>query len=397
MRLTVVLFVAASLAGTITARAAEPDSGWVGPAAAVRSLFFDDRVVPAGYDSPDGQAVYDGGCGCGDSHEGCGCCDGAPCGCCDGAPCGCGHQGCGCHHGGLGGLLHGLGGHGCGCCDDCYDDCCYDDCGWGLDGGHGPRVRFRAEFLPLHRTPSNEVISFDGLFTTEDFDFTFVPGVRAAAEVLVGCDSSLEVLYQGLHRWDEEVLIDLGGGNLLGASYVSQLQGGEANFWMPLHLRCHRIRAAFMFGTRYFDLHEEFNYVINGATQADIETDNRLLAAQIGFMLTGCLPRGFSVRWDGKAGGGANLTTRNTTLGAGVGQIVDFPRQEDADAAFIGDTTVTLSYQFGCHCSVYAGYYLLWVDGLALAPQQFPVPPTQIDDNGFVLFQGGVAGVEANW
>ncbi len=253
-------------------------------------------------------------------------------------------------------------------------------------------ARFRAEFVPLHRSTSNEVISFNGLFTTEDFDFTFVPGVRAAAEIHVGCDCSLEVAYLGLHRWDEEVVVDLGGGNLLGASYTSQMHGGEVNYWMPIRWCCHRIRGAFMFGTRYFDLHEEFNFHVNGATQADIETDNRLLAAHLGFTLSGHLAHGFSVRWDGKGGGGANLTTRNTTLGA-----VNFPRQEDADAAFIGDTSVVLSYQLSCSCSVYAGYYVLWVDGLALAPQQFPVPPTQIDHNGFLLFQGGLVGVEATW
>ena len=98
------------------------------------------------------------------------------------------------------------------------------------------------------------------------------------------------------------------------------------------------------------------------------------------------------MRWDGKAGVGANLSSRQTSF-----PLVDFPRQEDADAAFLGDTNVVLSYQLCCNVSIYAGYYLLWADGLALAPEQFFVPPTQINHNASLCFHGAFVGAETTW
>jgi hypothetical protein len=152
-----------------------------------------------------------------------------------------------------------------------------------------------------------------------------------------------------------------------------------------------------MFGTRYLNLHEEFTFEINtaGVTAFQVfETRNELVVAQIGWMLQGEMGRRFSVRWDGRAGGGANVVERDTVINLPVA--LD-QSEEDADGAFIGDTSLVLNYQVCCCASIYAGYYLLWVDGLALAPQQFDVALTDIDHDGFVFFQGAMAGAEVVW
>jgi hypothetical protein len=361
----VVLFVAASLVGTIPAVAAE--IGGVVP----RPVYFDNQVVPTDCGCGEPQpACHEAGdsCGCGGHHDD-GCCHHGHHGRHDDHECGLldGHWGCDCDEC-------------CGCADCCglLDDCHCD-----------PWLRFRAEFLPLHRRTSDENVNFAGLFTTEDFDFTFEPGGRLAAEVRVCCDCSLEASYLGLYRWADE-LQDVNGN--FSASYVSQLQGGEVNFWMPVRWRFHRVKAAFTFGTKYLDLHEELNIVTLAGTLADIETDNRVLAPQAGFMLSGSLHRGFGWRWDAKGGVGANLSSQNINTAT-----QNLPRQEDSDAVFVGDTNVAFSYQLTCNTSIYAGYYLLWVDGLALAPQQFNVPVSEVSHNAFLLFQGGFAGVETNW
>ncbi len=379
MRLTVVLLFAASLVGTISAARAAQGDGAAPPAPVLGSVMFDDQVTPAGYGCGDHEAAYDDGC------DSCGC-DSGGCGGRHRHGCRHGDDGCGCDEGC--GLPDGCGG-------GCHDGCGCEECAGLLDGCSGqPWVRFRAEALPLHRSTSNHVVDF-GTFTTDDFDFRFEPGVRVAAEVRVGCECSLEVSYFGLHRWDDRLLQDFGGGDIIEASYTSELQGGEINYWMPIPLHSCRVKAAFTFGTKYFDLHEEFGVNQRAFIRPEFfdETENHFLAPQIGFMLSGCLPHGFSARWDGKAGVGANLTARQS---AQSGFAVP-PRQEDSNAAFIGDTNVALSYQLCCNVSIYAGYYLLWVDGLALAPQQSLVPPNEINHNGFVLFQGGFAGIETTW
>jgi hypothetical protein len=342
VRLTVVLFVAASLVGTITAQAATPPPGLAAPAPAAGPV-LDGLFSPVGFED----FGYEGGsCGRG-HHDGCGGCD----------------DGCGC------------------------DDCCFDGC-------IEPWVRLRAEFLPLHRPARDEFVDFGGgvfPFNSNDFDFTFEPGLRVAAEFRCGCERSLEVVYFGMHRWRDEVIID-DGIDVVDGAYTSQLHGGEINYWIPIPWCCKRIKGAVTVGTKYLDLHEEFSFSVNGVNAVAIDTDNRFLATHLGFMLSGCFGSGFSVRWETKAGGGANIVTRDT-----ASAIIDFPTQEDSDAAFIGDTNLVFGYQLGRNVSIYAGYYLMWVDGLALAPEQVLLPPTQVAHNGFLLFQGGVAGVETTW
>jgi len=71
--------------------------------------------------------------------------------------------------------------------------------------------------------------------------------------------------------------------------------------------------------------------------------------------------------------------------------------EEDTDVAFIGDGNFVLSYALTPCVSLYAGYYLLFVDGLALAPEQFNVAQNEVDHSGFVLFQGVLGGVEVTF
>src|SRR5439155_26469672 len=100
----------------------------------------------------------------------------------------------------------------------CCDDCCHLG------------VRVRAEALPLTRTVSNRDVNFQGLFTTNDFSFTYEWGVRAAAEIRVGCDCSAEVVYMGQQHWRDNLSLSFGPAvPPATATYVSDLQGGEIN------------------------------------------------------------------------------------------------------------------------------------------------------------------------
>jgi hypothetical protein len=346
-------------------------------------VVFDDEVAPAG-------------CGCGPRAGGapCGCEECGGCGGCGGCGCGGGRQGV---HTPYDGGCCSCGGCDCQpCCDECCDECCglLNDCCC-----HEPWIRFRGEALALERSEGDSHVNFGGGLTQDHFDFTYDIGVRLAAEIRFGCDCSAEAVYTGMQRWQDDIIsLNDAGGLIATSNYVSELQEGEINFWRPVRWRTHRLSGALMIGARYFGLHEEFTFgQLAPPADITIEVDNHLALGQIGWMVNGNLGNGISVRWDGKAAAGANIVQRDVVQLAPVA-VADF--DNDDDVAFLGDTTAVISYQATRRISVYAGYYLLWADGLALAPEQFAIPfvPTAaIDTNGFVFFQGFVAGGEVTW
>jgi hypothetical protein len=264
---------------------------------------------------------------------------------------------------------------------------------------HEPWIRLRAEALALERSEGDGNVTFAPGLNQDLFDFTYDIGVRAAVEIRAGCDNSVEAVYMGMQRWQDEIeVVNAGGAPIAAANYVSELHGGEVNFWRPARWRCGPVSGAIMLGARYFGLHEEFTFFqVAPATNITIETDSYLALGQLGWVVNGDLRGGLSVRWDGKAAAGANITQRDVVQLAPTA-VADF--DDDSDVAFLGDSTAVVSYQVTRRLSVYAGYYVLFVDGLALAPEQFAVPfvPTaDINDNGFVFFQGFVAGFESTW
>jgi len=371
VRLTRVALVAVSVGLSLAAGAAQAQStsGSLVP----RPVMFDDQVMPTGCGC-NGAPVMEPSCGC-DGRPACGCQSGG-CDTCGGSP-SCG----GCSS--------------CGGCDCACDACCglLNDC---CELG----VRFRAEFLPMTRTVSNRTVVFDNGLSTDDFSFTYEWGVRAAAEVRVGCDCSAEVVYMGQQRWRDDIILDNPAILVLPetATYVSELFGGEVNFWCPLPLHSHALSASFMFGTRYLDLREHFDLGVPSALVAPslftLSTRNHIVAGQLGWMLNLDVTHCFSIRWEGRAGVGGNLVERETNVI--LPATLDVERRGD-NVAFVGDTNVVLSYQLTRHLSAYAGYYVLFTDGLALAPQQFTASLNDIDHSGSVFFQAGMAGFEVTW
>jgi len=247
----------------------------------------------------------------------------------------------------------------------------------------------------MHRTEGDPNVDFQGAFTLEDFDFSFEWGLRVAGEVRFGGDGSLESVFTGFHRWSDVVIVDLGTGIGTGG-YQSELYGGEVNSWYPIHWPFRHARGAVMAGGRYLNLRETFSFenTTPGGLSNFIETDNHVVVGQLGWMLSGNLRRTLGVRWEGKAGLGANHMERETVQ---LAPTVFDQEGNDSTLAFIGETSVVISYQVVPSLSVYAGYYAMWVDGLALAPAQFNIPPEAIDDDSRLFFQAGIAGVEATW
>ena len=162
-------------------------------------------------------------------------------------------------------------------------------------------------------------------------------------------------------------------------------------------------------GFRYLDLSETFGIsgvrVIAGLPETgvyNVATDNDLYGAQLGARLRRCLGR-LSGEMTGKAGIYYNDAGQRQT-------ILDYPnnivlRDERADGdgvAFVGEINLTAIYQLTDAWGVRAGYNLIWVEGVALAPDQLDfsaqIPAgNQLSSNGGLFLHGVNVGVEARW
>jgi hypothetical protein len=69
---------------------------------------------------------------------------------------------------------------------------------------------------------------------------------------------------------------------------------------------------------------------------------------------------------------------------------------------FVGDLTMSAIYRINRVWGIRAGYSLLWLDGLALAPDQFDFTTnansgTQLVNSSGIFYHGANLGLEARW
>jgi hypothetical protein len=122
---------------------------------------------------------------------------------------------------------------------------------------------------------------------------------------------------------------------------------------------------------------------------------------QLGVRLRG---GGTRLEWDITAKAGAYDNSLGQTQSITNAETVRDPNvgRHEADWAFIGDIGANVSFNFcRCWCAM-AGYQVMWVDGLALAPNQLdfrntPGAGTGLDRGGNVFYQGAHVGVGCRW
>ena len=166
---------------------------------------------------------------------------------------------------------------------------------------------------------------------------------------------------------------------------------------------------AFFFGVRNVVINERFSMSAAGSNpsqlsgQYNINTQNNLLGVQGGFdvMYQYCDWR-IGIR--GKAGPYVNTTgqtSRVVVVDAFQGNPPD--RNESAGTrtlGFLGEFNILGAYQIRSNLAIRASFDLLYVDQLALAPNQItfqiPVPPN-VDHTAFLLYTGGSLGMEYVW
>ncbi|WP_157731692.1 hypothetical protein [Thermogutta terrifontis] len=73
---------------------------------------------------------------------------------------------------------------------------------------------------------------------------------------------------------------------------------------------------------------------------------------------------------------------------------------KDDDVSFMGEVSIVANYRLWDRVRVFGAYDMMWLDGVALAPEQVDftlLSPGRINDNGTVFFQGVSLGFDVVW
>jgi hypothetical protein len=270
----------------------------------------------------------------------------------------------------------------------------------------------------------------DVLLSVGDLDFGVAGGVRAVVGKQLDCGYTLEVGYFGLFDQiasggvtgnnDLQIPGDLGlvvnnffGADIVDVNYSSSIHSVEANllccdYWCGRRDGSSICRewAPFV-GFRYLNFREHFNLsstdLQESTTDYDITTHNNLIGAQLGGRYR--VGRG---RWSweaiGKAGIFGNAAEQSAPAIIDFLDVVRRPTRSETggSVAFVGEINLTGIYHFNEVWGLRAGYNLLWLEGVALAPDQLdftntPDSGTDLDTSGGVFLHGVSVGLEARW
>lgn len=274
-----------------------------------------------------------------------------------------------------------------------------------------PSWTFRAEAIIWDRAGGTNVplVNAPVVLNTFDLDGGWRAGPRLTAikhGVLDTC-WDLEAVYFGINGWSgTQVLADadnylttpvivIGGVTPLTATYSSSLQNGELN-----GRRAYSDWVTWIVGFRAIQIDESLTAVAGGASHS-VRTQNRLYGGQIGAdfsLFEGPCWQVNAIAKAGIYGNSADQVTRT----AGVGGAVPFITFGDNQTCFVGEFGVNARRPLTERLTFMAGYNLLWVNGLALAPEQLATTNIvtgagALSSNGNLLYHGVNIGLEYGW
>jgi len=256
------------------------------------------------------------------------------------------------------------------------------------------------------------------VFAMSDLAMNFQPGMRIVTGWRQDSQRAFEVSYFGIFNWHDSAVVQ-GNNNLalpgdlglasqdffaddeMRLSYRSQLNNAEANIIGTDG------NFSLIGGFRYLSLYEKFNIrstdLDSGTGDYRIRTTNNLFGGQLGARFGRSYGR---LGWDatGKAGLFGNSASEWQFVTDSVpGSFLRHRRTAaGAQLAFVGDINVSVTYRLFSFFTLRAGYNLLWVDGVALAPGQLDFTNTAASGtvlrSGDGFFAHGVsAGGLADW
>jgi hypothetical protein len=288
-----------------------------------------------------------------------------------------------------------------GCCEQSM--CCYDCQSpyWSVEAGAVFLRRDHQTNVPL--TNGVTPISVGDLAFNE---YQGGPAVTLIRHNLMGSRTSFEVTYFGVRDTNSVTAtgataffsnpqINFPNRNV-GLDYRSSLDNTEINFrdtfgdWFTL-----------LGGFRWVELSDELSTNFGGGATYRINVNNHLYGGQIGADILIWGSDRFSIEWIGKAGIYGNAADQDTTI-VGVAGAVPNLSARDGQASFIGEMDLTARYSLNCRWNIIGGYKVMWLSGIALAPNQLATSNivtgvATLDNNSQPIYHGFTVAAECVW
>lgn len=284
--------------------------------------------------------------------------------------------------------------------------------------------------------------------SSDDIDFDFEPAYRVAGRFQLSAVKNVEAIYLGGLTWSENafavsnnnslysIFSDFGNTPFGGFEETDQASRHDYRFdseldSVEINLRKSWVspnsstNGSWLIGVRYLKIDEELRYntqvsahfdPINmvprgpASAQYDVFTRNDLVGVHVGSELVHCLSRGIQLSAEGKFGifgndvdQGSSLVSN--TLPNGVTQAND----GESQFAYALEGNLFFLWQFHPLFKFRSGYEVLFVDGIALAQDNFNaqvlsqvstfgfIPQTPLFDNGEAFYHGFHLGLEFGW
>lgn len=318
---------------------------------------------------------------------------------------------------------------------------------------------------------SSDGVLGNTVLSTNDLDFNDELGFRLTGAHQIFAGATAEFTYFGLFNWTADASVERDPANFppLGVgpgpyaddlysivsdfglinlpngfdqtdrarrhsiSYSSTIDNFELNIRKRYTAPNCRLQYSWLAGVRYIYLLEDFEYFTlggggdaaavppvppRGSMDDDVRTRNSLTGFQIGGDGWLNLTPGVNVGADIKAGVYGNYANQSTnvvailspTLANPAGQTLNGRESVDGnDVALVADANLYFMWRLGPHWTVRVGYNFLYLDGVALASENFnagtardvingtnTTTPT-INDNGKIFYHGGFGGLEWMW
>jgi hypothetical protein len=280
-----------------------------------------------------------------------------------------------------------------------------------------PRGTIQANALLMRRSSVNNFpLLLDAAnatkFDARSLGFSYDWGIDAAVSYRTSPSSNVEIRYFQIDGWTSRGSSPFVAGDFIASMppqvlasagtvdyiYSSELHNFEINIVGRVSDRF-RLGAGF----RWVEVDELLNQTFSPMGMAafawNIDTYNHLYGFQLSADYYLVTVGRFSAGTYAKGGIFANVADSATTIIGPGGTTTSFLR--NTKPAFVGETGIAGEFQLFPRISLIGGYQLMWISGIALAPDQLPntnamgIPITL--DHSDMFYHGAYFGVELRW